>query len=77
VTCFHCFGKQLANWIAKLPIQELKKGPKELKVFATFNNMNQVVPPEFQGLNHQQRVHKGELKAPAAYEAESGLLVHQ
>jgi hypothetical protein len=39
-------------------MEELEKGPKEMKGFAAHrrnNNMKQPVPPELQGLNHQPK----------------------
>jgi hypothetical protein len=62
-------------------MEELEKGLKELKGFATHrkdNNItNQTNPQSSQGINHQQRVHMEGPMALAAYIAEDGFGRHQ
>jgi hypothetical protein len=61
-------------------MEELEKGHKELKGFAapkSNNNMNQPVPPDSQGLNHQPKGKHGGTQSPAAYIAEDCLVGHQ
>jgi hypothetical protein len=61
-------------------MEELEKGLKELKGFATPQEEQQYQPTRpsqsSQGLNHQQKSTQG-LKVPAAYVAEDGFVRHQ
>jgi hypothetical protein len=59
-------------------MEELEKGPKELKGFEAPEEKQQYeltsIPQSFQGGNHQYMVG---LRAPAAYAAKDDLVAHQ
>jgi hypothetical protein len=62
------------------PVEELEKGPKELKDLQPHrknNSINQPVPPKLLGTKPPTKEYTWGPMAPGAYVAEDGLVGHQ
>ena len=59
------------------PIEELEKGPKEMKGIATPQEEQQYQPTSPPGAPRDLAINRGVHMAPAAYVAEDGLARHQ